>query len=97
MKNTYKVQCSICESTNIYVKGDAMFNVKTQQWDFNPLPDYSAVCGSDTCKDERYSTGEVVKLNSREKCMAIIKTVIDPDSGLFEDIEHYMKEAKHEI
>jgi hypothetical protein len=65
MKDKYNLRCSKCGSTNIYVKGDALFSIKKQQWEFYPDPDYEASCGGgNICKDAWDSRAEMVKVGS---------------------------------
>ena len=64
MNDTYKVRCAKCGSTNVFVKGDAVFNNKNHQWEFYPDADYEASCGGDVCKDAWDSRAEWVKVGS---------------------------------
>jgi hypothetical protein len=64
MKDIYNVRCAECGSQNIYVKGDAVFSIKHQRWEFLPDCEYEAVCGSDACKDAWDSHAEFVKVGS---------------------------------
>jgi len=69
MKDKYNVRCSKCGSENVYVKGDAVFNHKNNQWEFypnnhNPNCHYEASCGGDPCKDDLISYAELVQVGS---------------------------------
>ena len=49
-------------------------------------------CANEHCDTTAVFTHKVKTRYSKEYCLEIIRKVVDPDSELYEDIEHYIGE-----